>query len=264
MPPNQHTFVGVCFCLVALSTAQLWGSVGGESSGVGSVGEGAANATVDEAIKRFNELDTDGSGQLSRSECAQLLPLLGIELTENALEAAMVQMDIAQTGTISRGEFESWFKLGGSAKEQASALREVISNTVSLLNRLNLLQYVLLPMITKWFYGIWTWLRHKINDTLYTQIRFRDPQSIEALREYFKHKSTDRYNDMDVLNNDASLAGEAEVLNETDQESTAAYDVRVPGAAPMSITHLPILSGSEYIIDSSKVSGATSAAHSWW
>lgn len=136
--------------------------------------------------------------------------------------------------------------------DRASVAQEVVAAVWSLVKSMDILQVVLYPLVGKYLYGLLMSARKHVNDRLYTQIRFRDRASIDTMRGYFKHRSTDRYNDMEVMCEDSSMAGEAEILNEQSEESSTSYDVRVDGVAPVAVTHMPVLGCSEYFLDTSQ------------
>ena len=76
--------------------------------------------------KLFDELDDDGSGELSYDEFGALLRRHGIRLEENALQSLMEGIDASGDGNIDKGEFEAWIKgadgtLGGQVKDDVES-----------------------------------------------------------------------------------------------------------------------------------------------
>ncbi len=74
----------------------------------------------------FDELDADGSGELSYDEFGTLLRRHGIRLEENDMQSLMEGVDASGDGSIDRDEFEAWIKgaagtLGGQIKGDAES-----------------------------------------------------------------------------------------------------------------------------------------------
>lgn len=65
--------------------------------------------TEEQVVMMFNVLDADGSGTLERAEIAVLAKELGQEMSEEALDAAMREMDADADGGIDLPEFKLWF-----------------------------------------------------------------------------------------------------------------------------------------------------------
>eukprot|EP01043_Picozoa_sp_COSAG02_P051297 COSAG02_NODE_5382_length_4380_cov_682.327082_1_plen_638_part_00 len=65
--------------------------------------------TEEQVVMMFNVLDADGSGTLSRAEIAVLAKELGQEMSEEALDAAVREMDADADGGIDLPEFKLWF-----------------------------------------------------------------------------------------------------------------------------------------------------------
>ena len=202
------------------------------------------------ALERFRELDVDSSGTLSRGECIALLDELGVTVGDDGLELIMEELDLVGSGHVTLAAFEKW--AAENLGPGRSAFKAVLVHAVEVMQEMDILKAVLVPMVVTYMYTWVQWFQRKLNDALYTQIRFQDPHSVDALREYLKLKRTDAYTDMEVTAQTEERAGDAAILLETnalgDSDSTT-YDIRTPDAAPISISHLPIIGMSEYFVD---------------
>lgn len=58
----------------------------------------------------FDELDTDGSGELERDEVAVMATRLGLDISDEALDAAIAEMDGDGNGAVDFEEFARWFR----------------------------------------------------------------------------------------------------------------------------------------------------------
>ena len=75
--------------------------------GGGAIGDDGP--TEEQVTMLFNALDADGSGTLERGEISMLAKELGQEMPEEALDAAMREMDDDGSGGIDLPEFKLWF-----------------------------------------------------------------------------------------------------------------------------------------------------------
>jgi Ca2+-binding EF-hand superfamily protein len=66
-----------------------------------------------EALAMFQRVDADRGGTLDRDEVQELTRLFGAELTDGALDMAMLQMDKDGGGDVDFDEFYTWWKEGG-------------------------------------------------------------------------------------------------------------------------------------------------------
>lgn len=202
------------------------------------------------ALARFRELDVDGSGTLTRGECIALLEELGVPVGDDGLELIMAELDLVGNGHITLTAFEQW--AAENLGPGRSAMKAVLVHAVEVMQEMDILKVLLLPMVVTYMYTWVQWIQRKIYDILYTQIRFQDPASVAALREYLKLKRTDAYTNMEVTAQTEERAGDTAILLESnvlsDSDSTM-YDIHTLDAAPMSISHLPVIGESEYFVD---------------
>jgi len=78
-------------------------------------GVAAANlaraAAEDETLRAlFDEIDADGNGTLDRHEIGRMAKVLGMPLSSNQLDSAMVQMDTDHSGGVDYEEFKAWYE----------------------------------------------------------------------------------------------------------------------------------------------------------
>ena len=67
--------------------------------------------SLDNGLARllFEEIDTDGSGELTASELREIAEKLGGGITDEEIDDAMMEMDHSGDGSIGVAEFEVWW-----------------------------------------------------------------------------------------------------------------------------------------------------------
>ena len=68
------------------------------------------SATTEDIDQWFEEIDEDGSGRLDRDEVTLLLTKMGTAPNTTALNQALKEMDPDDSGEVSKGEFEDWYR----------------------------------------------------------------------------------------------------------------------------------------------------------
>ena len=66
--------------------------------------------TMQAARDAFNEIDTDASGYLDRTEVAAMAATLGVRPKRRELDAVMHIMNPSGSGRVSAEDFQSWWK----------------------------------------------------------------------------------------------------------------------------------------------------------
>jgi len=66
--------------------------------------------TEDDLRRDFTRIDTDGNGAIDRTEFAQLIASLGLDMSEDRMYVAFQAIDIDGNGAIEFGEFAAWWK----------------------------------------------------------------------------------------------------------------------------------------------------------
>eukprot|EP01047_Picozoa_sp_COSAG01_P076208 COSAG01_NODE_13310_length_1603_cov_16.552527_1_plen_308_part_10 len=80
---------------------------------------GADEPLGEEVMRRlFRGLDLDGSGYLERSEVRTMATMMGVDISEPEVDAAMAQMDTDGDGKIEYAEFSRWWQ---RTQQEASA-----------------------------------------------------------------------------------------------------------------------------------------------
>jgi calmodulin len=95
----------------------------------------ASPSSPREALAMFNTVDEDRSGLLDAGELKTLTRMFGVELTDEELEMAMLQIDNDGSGEVDFDEFYVWWKAGGPEQAAAWALHDEAGNDTNAAQR---------------------------------------------------------------------------------------------------------------------------------